>query len=84
MAIGAQNAVPFKKILKQDLKNQHLYLDTQVLVGFISTQFSTTIVEFATGDIAASFVFFFNLGYGAGFLLPIFKNPWIGKYWVLW
>jgi L-lysine exporter family protein LysE/ArgO len=55
--------------------NPHVYLDTVVLLGSISTQFSSEIVEFTFGAITASFVFFFSLGYGARFLLPIFQKP---------
>ncbi|MET0438090.1 MAG: LysE/ArgO family amino acid transporter [Devosia sp.] len=55
--------------------NPHVYLDTVVLLGTISTQFSGREVYFASGAIAGSFVFFFALGYGAAFLRPIFAKP---------
>jgi len=55
--------------------NPHVYLDTVVLLGSISTQFSAEIVEFTAGAITASFVFFFSLGYGARILIPIFQKP---------
>ena len=55
--------------------NPHVYLDTVVLLGSISTQYQPNQVEFAVGAITASFVFFFSLGYGARFLAPFFKSP---------
>lgn len=55
--------------------NPHVYLDTVVLLGSISTQFAQMKLYFALGAISASFLFFFALGYGARLLLPVFKNP---------
>jgi L-lysine exporter family protein LysE/ArgO len=52
--------------------NPHVYLDTVVLLGSISTQFRGSITWFAGGAITASFVFFFALGYGARLLRPLF------------
>lgn len=54
--------------------NPHVYLDTVVLLGSISAQFTQMKVYFALGAISASFLFFFALGYGARLLLPVFKN----------
>ena len=54
--------------------NPHVYLDTVVLLGSISTQFAQMKLYFALGAISASFLFFFALGYGARLLLPVFKN----------
>jgi L-lysine exporter family protein LysE/ArgO len=53
----------------------HLYLDTVVLFGTISTQYEGRQLEFALGAILASFTFFFSLGYGARLLAPVFQNP---------
>ena len=55
--------------------NPHVYLDTVVLLGSISAQFTQMKVYFALGAISASFLFFFALGYGARLLLPVFENP---------
>ena len=52
--------------------NPHVYLDTVVLLGSISSQFSGRLLYFSSGAITASFVFFFSLGYGAQLLRPIF------------
>ncbi len=54
--------------------NPHVYLDTLVLVGMVSTGASSKIA-FAIGAISASFVFFFSLGYGARLLSPLFTKP---------
>ncbi len=55
--------------------NPHVYLDTVVLLGSISTQFSEALLSFTLGAISASFAFFFSLGYGARLLIPIFQKP---------
>jgi L-lysine exporter family protein LysE/ArgO len=54
--------------------NPHVYLDTVVLLGSVSTQFSEQIVYFTAGAMTASFVFFFALGFGARLLRPIFAQ----------
>jgi L-lysine exporter family protein LysE/ArgO len=54
--------------------NPHVYLDTVVLLGSISAQFSGQLLYFTTGAITASFVFFFALGYGAQLLRPLFAR----------
>ena len=54
--------------------NPHVYLDTVVLLGSISAQY-TDKLAFASGAMSASFIFFFSLGYGARLLRPIFANP---------
>lgn len=54
--------------------NPHVYLDTVVLLGSISTQYSDA-GYFALGAISGSSVFFFSLGYGARLLRPYFEKP---------
>ena len=54
--------------------NPHVYLDTLVLVGMVSTGASRKSV-FAAGAVSASFIFFFALGYSARLLKPLFANP---------
>ena len=53
----------------------HVYLDTVVLLGAISTRFPGAEPVFAAGAMTASFVFFFALGYGARWLRPVFARP---------
>jgi L-lysine exporter family protein LysE/ArgO len=55
--------------------NPHVYLDTVVLLGSVSTRFGERAGAFASGAMAASFVFFFALGYGARLLRPVFARP---------
>ena len=55
--------------------NPHVYLDTVVLLGSISTQFAGNRASFALGAVLGSFVFFFALGYGAIRLRPLFEQP---------
>jgi L-lysine exporter family protein LysE/ArgO len=56
--------------------NPHVYLDTMVLIGSISQQFSgANKIAFAIGSVMASFVFFFSLAYGAKLLMPLMKSP---------
>jgi L-lysine exporter family protein LysE/ArgO len=55
--------------------NPHVYLDTVVLIGSISTQFDEGKRWFAVGAMVASFTFFFSLGFGARLLKPLFALP---------
>ena len=55
--------------------NPHVYLDTALLLGSVSTKFGERAGLFGVGAMCASFAFFFSLGYGARFLAPLFKKP---------
>ncbi|NNH56537.1 amino acid transporter [Rhizobium laguerreae] len=55
--------------------NPHVYLDTVVLLGTISTRYPGEQASFAAGAATGSFLFFFSLGYGATRLRPIFSKP---------
>ncbi len=55
--------------------NPHVYLDTVVLLGSVSTQYPGQKLRFALGAVTASFLFFFALGYGARLLRPLFAKP---------
>ncbi len=52
-------------VLGFTLLNPHVYLDTVILVGSIGNQFGDQRWWFGLGAMAASFVWFFGLGYGA-------------------
>jgi len=56
----------FKKILISlfliTYANPHVYLDTIILIGSISTNFNSQLF-FGIGAVVASFIFFFALGY---------------------
>ncbi len=54
--------------------NPHVYLDTLVLVGMVSTGADNKLL-FGLGAVSASFCFFFALGYGARLLKPLFIKP---------
>jgi len=54
--------------------NPHVYLDTVVLIGSVSSQYPERLA-FGLGATSASFVFFFGLGYGARLLAPVFARP---------
>src|SRR5579883_3047775 len=56
--------------------NPHVYLDTMVLLGSLSTRYSGPMRwAFAVGACSASVLWFAMLGYGARLLLPVFRNP---------
>lgn len=54
--------------------NPHVYLDTVVLIGSISSNYPDRLA-FGAGATLASIVFFFTLGYGARLLIPLFAKP---------
>lgn len=55
--------------------NPHVYLDTVMLLGAISTRYEGAEHIFGLGAASASFAFFFSLGYGARLLRPLFARP---------
>jgi L-lysine exporter family protein LysE/ArgO len=55
--------------------NPHVYLDTVILVGGLSTAFGADRWWYAAGAAAASFAWFFALAYGARLLIPVFAKP---------
>ena len=58
------------------LLNPHVYLDTMILIGSISTRFAGIGKWFfGMGACMASVTWFTLLGYGAKFLQPFFQNP---------
>ena len=55
--------------------NPHVYLDTMILIGSVSQQFSgENKFAYTLGSSMASFVFFFSLAYGAKLLEPLMKK----------
>jgi len=56
--------------------NPHVYLDTLGLIGAVSTGFAGAELKlaFGLGAVAASFAFFFSLGYGARLLAPLMRS----------
>ena len=74
-----QNRAPLRQILLTCLvltwANPHVYLDTLVLIGAVSTQYAPHHGFFALGAALASASFFMALGYGARLLAPVFAQP---------
>jgi len=55
--------------------NPHVYLDTLALIGAVSTGFEgQQKLAFGIAAAAASFTFFFGLGYGARLLAPFLRT----------
>ncbi len=56
--------------------NPHVYLDTMILLGSLSTRYpGATRWAFALGACLASLVWFCALGFGARLLQPLFRKP---------
>jgi len=71
---GLASTLSFLVVLT--IANPHVYLDTVVLIGAVSQQFSgNNKLAYVLGASLASFVFFFSLAYGAKFLSPIMQRP---------
>jgi len=71
---GLASTLSFLSVLT--FANPHVYLDTVVLIGSVSQQFTgDTKLAYVLGASIASFVFFFSLAYGAKFLSPTMQRP---------
>jgi L-lysine exporter family protein LysE/ArgO len=57
--------------------NPHVYLDTVVLIGSLSSAYPVfgQRMLFGAGAALASFIWFFGLAYGSRVLIPIFRKP---------
>ncbi len=56
--------------------NPHVYLDTVLLIGSLSLPYhGLERAAYSGGAMAASYAWFGALGYGAGFLVPLFRRP---------
>lgn len=79
LVVGAGGAAALGPTLATTLAltwlNPHVYLDTMVLLGTLSTRHPGAEAFFAFGAITGSFAFFFGLGYGAAWLRPLFARP---------
>ena len=78
LKLQGENVTSTKKIILLTLAftwlNPHVYLDTVILLGSVSTKFGEDSFIFGAGAMSASFVFFFSLGYGARLLSPFFSK----------
>ncbi len=58
------------------LLNPHVYLDTVILMGSVSGQYSRDgRIFFGIGAICASILWFFSLSFGGQLLAPLFRRP---------
>jgi len=55
--------------------NPNVYLDTVVLIGSLAHQHEPGAWAFGLGAVLASIVWFTALGFGAGYLRPLFARP---------
>ncbi len=76
---GASLAAALSTCLAFTFLNPHVYLDTVILLGSLASQRGDDEQcgrwVFGAGAMAASFVWFFALGYGARLLGPLFGRP---------
>ena len=75
MDLDGTNTQPLREamltVLALTWLNPHVYLDTVVLVGSISSQYDNRLL-FGNGATLASFTNYLALGYGARLLAPVF------------
>lgn len=80
----AGETVPLKRVAASCLiltwANPHVYLDTMVLLGSISTQYAPHQAAFGVAAALGSLSFFAALGFGARALSPVFANA---RAWVV-
>ena len=56
--------------------NPHVYLDTVLLIGSVSTQYrDAALTAFTVGAVSASGLWFYSLGYCAKTLSPVLARP---------
>lgn len=82
-AVGVSRATALATCLAFTFLNPHVYLDTVILLGALASARTGTGMGhwvFATGAIAASFAWFFALGFGARLLAPVFSKPIAWRY----
>ena len=74
--VGTSFGVAIATCLAFTFLNPHVYLDTVILLGSLANQSGDNgRWVFGCGAVAASFVWFFALGYGARLLDPLFSKP---------
>ena len=77
---GTVKTNPLKQVVSLILVftflNPHTYLDTILLIGGIGANIQSELkIYFLLGAVSASAIWFFSLGFGARFLIPLFKKP---------
>ena len=76
---GTVKTNPLKQVVSLILVftflNPHTYLDTILLIGGIGANIQNDLkIYFLLGAVSASTIWFFSLGFGARFLIPLFKK----------
>ncbi len=75
-SIGTSLGAAMVTCLAFTFLNPHVYLDTVILLGSLANQCGDRgRWVFGAGAAAASFIWFFALGYGARLLGPLFRKP---------
>ena len=74
------NTTPLKRVVSLILVftflNPHTYLDTILLIGGIGANIENDLkIYFLIGAVCGSAIWFLSLGFGARFLIPLFKKP---------
>lgn len=76
---GGTSTKVYKTILSTlaiTLLNPHVYLDTVVVIGGVAGTLTWEgKIHFLIGAVLVSFIWFFGLGYGSRWLIPLFKKP---------
>lgn len=73
--VGTSRRAAIATCLAFTFLNPHVYLDTVILLGSLANQWGENgRWVFGCGAAAASFVWFFALGYGASLLGPLFRK----------
>lgn len=73
-SVGTCSARPWSPVLPSR-SNPHVYLDTVILLGSLANQCGEHgRWVFGSGAAAASFIWFFALGYGARLFGPLFQT----------
>ena len=83
LAVTLGESGPRKKValtlLALTFLNPHVYIDTVLLLGSISSQFGDNRWYFALGAMLASFIWFFSLGLTASKMAVVMAKPMFWK-----
>ncbi|MDE1149552.1 MAG: LysE/ArgO family amino acid transporter [Azospirillaceae bacterium] len=80
LQVGAGAGLPLGRAVATCLGltflNPHVYLDTVMLLGGLSSRFAGPLrIAFGVGAATASCLWFYGLGFGARLLAPLFARP---------
>ena len=73
---GTRLSVTLATALVFTFLNPHVYLDTVVLIGAVSSRYQgPAALAFGAGASLASIAWFYGLGFGARLIAPVFSRP---------